>query len=62
MQINLDGSGGQYGNQGNITGTKTFNQLSSETISLSGEGIGTDPLIWTHNQSGKVLISRFKLQ
>ena len=49
---NLDGSGGQYGNQGNITGTKTFNQLSSETISLSGEGIGTDPLIWTHNQSG----------
>ena len=49
---NLDGSGGQYGNQGNITGTKTFNQLSGETISLSGEGIGTDPLIWTHNQSG----------
>ena len=49
---NLDGSGGQYGNQGKITGTKTFNQLSSETISLSGEGIGTDPLIWTHNQSG----------
>ena len=49
---NLDGSGGQYGNQGRITGQKLFNQLSGETISLSGEGIGTDPLIWTHNQSG----------
>ena len=48
----MDGSGGQYGNQGRITGTKTFNQLSGETISLSGEGIGTDPLQWTYNQSG----------
>ena len=49
----LDGSGGQYGNVGSIvTGTKTFTQQPNETISLSGEGIGTDPLQWTYNQSG----------
>ena len=47
----LDGSGGQYGNVGSIvTGTKTFTQQPNETISLSGEGIGTDPLQWTYNQ------------
>ena len=50
---NLDGSGGQYGNIGStISGTKTFTQLVGETVSLSGEGIGTDPLIWTNSQSG----------
>ena len=50
---NLDGSGGQYGNVGStISGTKTFTQLVGETVSLSGEGIGTDPLTWTHSQSG----------
>ena len=50
---NLDGSGGQYGNVGStISGTKTFTQLVGETVSLSGEGIGTDPLIWTNSQSG----------
>ena len=41
---NLDGSGGQYGNVGStVSGTKTFTQLVGETVSLSGEGIGTDP-------------------
>ena len=50
---NLDGSGGQYGNVGStVSGTKTFTQLVGETVSLSGEGIGTDPLIWTNSQSG----------
>ena len=49
----LDGSGGQYGNVGGtVTGTKTFTQQPNETVSLSGEGIGTDPLQWTSNQSG----------
>ena len=49
----LDGSGGQYGNVGStVSGTKTFTQLVGETVSLSGEGIGTDPLIWTDTQSG----------
>ncbi len=49
----LDGSGGQYGNVGStVSGTKTFTQLVGETVSLSGEGIGTDPLIWTNSQSG----------
>ena len=49
----LDGSGGQYGNVGGIvTGTKSFTQQPSETVSLSGEGVGTDPLQWTSNQSG----------
>lgn len=49
----LDGSGGQYGNVGStVSGTKTFTQLVGETVSLSGEGIGTDPLIWTDSQSG----------
>tara|TARA_B100000927_G_scaffold81624_1_gene65413 strand:- start:3046 stop:4986 length:1941 start_codon:yes stop_codon:yes gene_type:complete len=50
---NLDGSGGQYGNVGGtVTGTKTFTQQPNETVSLSGEGVGTDPLQWTSNQSG----------
>jgi len=50
---NLDGSGGQYGNVGStVSGTKTFTQLVGETVSLSGEGIGTDPLTWTNSQSG----------
>ena len=49
----LDGSGGQYGNVGGtVTGTKTFTQQPNESVSLSGEGIGTDPLQWTSNQSG----------
>ena len=36
-----------------VTGTKTFTQQPNETISLSGEGIGTDPLQWTYNQSAQ---------
>ena len=49
----LDGSGGQYGNVGGIvTGTKSFTQQPSETVSLSGEGTGVDPLQWTSSQSG----------
>ena len=49
----LDGSGGQYGNVGGtVTGTKTFTQLPNETISLSGQGTGVDPLTWESGQSG----------
>lgn len=49
----LDGSGGQYGNVGGtVTGTKTFTQQPNETISLSGQGTGVDPLTWESGQSG----------
>ena len=53
----LDGSGGQYGNfdasSNNIVSDDlSFTQQPSETVSLSGEGTGVDPLQWTSNQSG----------